>query len=304
MTINVDGFGDQANKIAKYTELRRAARGGLPPRAQALLRGGHRPAGATRCPEAAAAAGGRRLRVTLRLPDPSSSSWSGHRVGKSAWAARVVRRRPGRLVGPAARGRRRGRARPAREQRCVRGPRPHRGQAAGAGLTTVIDSTGLERKRRDAWRALAERARRAGVRGRGRRARQGVRERNRAPGRRSRRRWSPPAARGRWCADARCEGFAGVFAPGPVELVPPRSRPPWTPRRASAGPVALRFGLQLSPSTSGPATTARARRGGARGRGSRLPSLWVMDHFSRSRRSAANGRTCSTATRRSATWPA
>ena len=67
----------------------------------------------------------------LRLPDPCLVVLVGATgAGQVALGARVVRRRPGRLVGPPARGRRRRRARPAREPRRVRGARPDRRQAA------------------------------------------------------------------------------------------------------------------------------------------------------------------------------
>ena len=71
--------------------------------------------------------------------------------------------------------------------------------------------------------------------------------------------------------------------------------------------MTLEFGLQLSRFDwdGHPAATARTLAGVARAaEEAGFTSLWVMDHFCRSRRSGASGRTCSRATRRSATWPA
>ena len=91
------------------------------------------------------------------------------------------------------------------------------------GLTTVVDTTGLEPKRRAAWRALAERE---GVPAHAvvlDAPEKVVRERNRARGTPV-----PPkvvAAQLREAATVFAtlgdEGFAGVHAAGPVELVPP-----------------------------------------------------------------------------------
>ena len=172
-----------------------------------------------------------------------------------------------------------GRARPAGEQRRVRGARPGRREAAAAPPDDVVDSTGLEPKRRAAWRAWpAPRAcrptpwwwtRRKGVRGR-----------NRTRGERFRQGAHGAAARGRRAAAALDgEGFAGVHTPGPVALVPPAflTRPPAP--RARARPVPLEFGLQL-PASAGRAPAARPPRRVARAaEEAGFTSLWVMDHF-------------------------
>ena len=151
------------------------------------------------------------------------------------------------------------------------------------GLTTVIDSTGLEAKRRGAWRAQADRhgvpayavvfdppAKVVRERARGGsvpskvvsdqlRAVAGVRE-----------------------ALAQ-EGFAAVAEPGPVELVPPAFLgAPDAAARQRDNPRVLAFGLQVSrfdfpghPATTGETLAALARVAEEVG----FQSLWVMDHF-------------------------
>jgi F420-dependent oxidoreductase-like protein len=153
------------------------------------------------------------------------------------------------------------------------------------GLTTVVDSTGLEPKRRAAWRALAER--------------EGVpayavvldtpekivRERNRARG-------TPVpakvvAAQLREAAGAAeqlaDEGFAGVLAAGPVALVPPAFlSAPEAAGRQREDPTPLEFGLQLSRFDwdGHPAATARTLADVARAaEEAGFTSLWLMDHF-------------------------
>jgi F420-dependent oxidoreductase-like protein len=152
-------------------------------------------------------------------------------------------------------------------------------------LTTVIDSTALEAKRRAAWLSLA--------------ARHGapayavvfdtpasvVRERNRARG-------TPVPGKvvttqleqasgiaGRLAGD----GFAAVHRPGPVALVPPALL---TAIEASArqkeDPMTLEFGLQVSRFDwpGHPATTARTLAEVAQAAEEvGFTSLWVMDHF-------------------------
>lgn len=77
-------------------------------------------------------------------------------------------------------------------------------------------------------------------------------------------------------AASRLEGFASVFAPGPVEIVPPvfAGAPEAAARQAST-PVTLRFGLQISRfddiSRLGEIAVAAEEAG--------FSSLWVMDHF-------------------------
>jgi F420-dependent oxidoreductase-like protein len=152
-------------------------------------------------------------------------------------------------------------------------------------LTTVIDSTGLDAARREAWRSLAQRHDvpayafvfdpPAAV----------VHERNRA-------RVTPVArkvvtsqlrAAGGVAEQLPAEGFAGVHRPGPVALVPPAFLTALEATvRQREDPVRLEFGLQLSrfdfpghPATTGPALADLARAAEESG----FASLWVMDHF-------------------------
>jgi F420-dependent oxidoreductase-like protein len=152
-------------------------------------------------------------------------------------------------------------------------------------LTTVIDSTGLEPKRRAAWRALAERHGMpayavfldtpADV----------VRARNRARGS------AVPAkvvasqlsAAEGIAEQLAGEGFEGVHGAGPVELVPPAFlSAPEAAARQQRDPLPLRFGLQVSrfgfpghPATTAATLAAIARAAEDAG----FTSLWVMDHF-------------------------
>jgi F420-dependent oxidoreductase-like protein len=152
-------------------------------------------------------------------------------------------------------------------------------------LTTVIDSTGLDAKRRGAWRELAERhgvpayavlldATEAEVRARNR-----VRE---AP--------VPAkvvATQLRAAAEAAdrlpSEGFAGIHRAGDVALVPPAYlTAPAAAARQQEEPMTLDFGLQVSrfdwpghPATTASALADVARAAEAAG----FTSLWVMDHF-------------------------
>jgi F420-dependent oxidoreductase-like protein len=152
-------------------------------------------------------------------------------------------------------------------------------------LTTVIDSTGLEVVRRDAWRGLAER--------------HGVpayavvfdppaaevRRRNRARG-------DPVptkvvTAQLRESAEAFDklveEGFAGVHRPAPVELVPPAFLTALdAAERQKEDPMTLEFGLQVPRFgfPGHPAATAQALADVARAaEETGFTSLWVMDHF-------------------------
>ncbi len=151
-------------------------------------------------------------------------------------------------------------------------------------LTTVIDSTGLDERRRSAWRALAERHRvpvhaivldpPAAV----------VRERNRA-------RATPVPSKVvtgqiREAAEAASrlagEGFAGVHAAAPVTLVPPDLvTAPEAAARQREDPMTLEFGLQIPrfDFPGHPATTASALAEIARAaEDAGFTSLWVMDH--------------------------
>jgi F420-dependent oxidoreductase-like protein len=153
------------------------------------------------------------------------------------------------------------------------------------GLTTVIDSTGLEAKRRAAWRALAERH--------GMSAHAVVfdtpaalvRERNR-----ERASPVPPkvvtaqlGAAERIAERLAAEGFAGVHRPGPVSLVPAAFlTAPEAAARQKEDPMPLDFGLQVSrfgfpghPAATA-ATLADVARAAER---TGFTSLWLMDHF-------------------------
>jgi F420-dependent oxidoreductase-like protein len=152
-------------------------------------------------------------------------------------------------------------------------------------LTTVIDSTGLEPARREAWRSLAER--------------HGVpahvvvfdppatlvRERNRARGTPVPSKVVTAQLRESAGAFERLagEGFAGVHHPRPVDLVPPAFVTALdAAARQKEDPVTLEFGLQISRfGFSGhPATTATALAEVARAaEDAGFTSLWVMDHF-------------------------
>jgi F420-dependent oxidoreductase-like protein len=151
-------------------------------------------------------------------------------------------------------------------------------------LITVVDTTGLERARRDAWRALAER--------------HGVpahavlfdtdpavvRRRNRDRGNPV-----PPRVVAGQIAQAEdaaaaleTEGFAAVHRPGPVALVPPAFlTAPDAAARQREDPMTLDFGLQLSrfdwpghPATTGAALAEVAAAAEDAG----FTSLWLMDH--------------------------
>jgi F420-dependent oxidoreductase-like protein len=152
-------------------------------------------------------------------------------------------------------------------------------------LTTVVDTTGLDAKRRDAWRSQAERHQvpayavvfdpPANV----------VRKRNRVRG--------TPVPSKVVTAQLRDlpgvaerlpdEGFAGVRPPGPVVLVPPSLLTAvQSATRQSENPMTLDFGLQVSrfdfpghPGTTRAALADVARAAEEAG----FTSLWVMDHF-------------------------
>jgi F420-dependent oxidoreductase-like protein len=152
-------------------------------------------------------------------------------------------------------------------------------------LTTVVDSTGLEAGRREAWRALAARHdvpafavvldTPAAL----------VRERNRA-----REAPVPPKVVTAQLREVEGiaerlagEGFAGVHPAGPVSLVPPALvGAPHAAARQREAPLPLDFGLQVSRFewAGHPATTAGTLAAIARAaEGAGFTSLWVMDHF-------------------------
>ena len=152
-------------------------------------------------------------------------------------------------------------------------------------LTTVIDTTGLEAKRRDAWRALAEAHGMpayavvfdppAAV----------VRKRNRERGTPVPSKVVTAQLRDLPAVAERLpdEGFAGVRPPGPVALVQPsllNARD--SAARQSENPMTLEFGLQIPrfdfpghPGTTAAALASTARTAEEAG----FTSLWVMDHF-------------------------
>jgi F420-dependent oxidoreductase-like protein len=152
-------------------------------------------------------------------------------------------------------------------------------------LTTVIDSTGLEAKRREAWRSLAARHDvpayavlfdpPAAV----------VHERNKARGTTVPRKIvaSQLQAASAVADQLTGEGFAAVHRPGPVALVPPGFlTAPDAAVRQQEDPMTLDFGLQVSrfdwpghPATTGPVLAEIARAAEEAG----FRSLWVMDHL-------------------------
>jgi F420-dependent oxidoreductase-like protein len=151
------------------------------------------------------------------------------------------------------------------------------------GLTTVIDSTGLDAKRRAAWRALAERhgvpahAVLFDVEDRV------VRERARGGPVPSKVVSSQLRQVAEMAGHLASEGFAGVHQPGPVELVPPALLAAKdAAARQEEDPLVLDFGLQISrfdfeghPGTTGATLATMARAAEDAG----FRSLWVMDHF-------------------------
>ena len=153
------------------------------------------------------------------------------------------------------------------------------------GLTTVIDSTGLDAKRRAGWRALAEQHGVPAVAVVVDTPAPLVRSRNRA-------RAAPVptavvtaqlrdvvAAAGRLAG----EGFAAVHEPGPVTLVPPGLLTALdSAARQREDPAVLDFGLQISRFgwPGHPATTAATLAEVARAaEEAGFTSLWVMDHM-------------------------
>jgi F420-dependent oxidoreductase-like protein len=152
-------------------------------------------------------------------------------------------------------------------------------------LTTVIDSTGLDAKRRVAWRELAERHGVPAYAVLLDATEAEVRARNRA-------REAPVPAKVvatqlRAAAEAAdrlpSEGFAGIHRAGDVALVPPAYlTAPAAAARQQEEPMTLDFGLQVSRFDwpGHPATTASALAGVARAaEAAGFTSLWVMDHF-------------------------
>jgi F420-dependent oxidoreductase-like protein len=152
-------------------------------------------------------------------------------------------------------------------------------------LTTVIDSTGLDLKRRKAWRSLADQNKMAAYAIKFETPEHLVHERNKAKDAPV-----PNKVVGAQLKSAAnvaeqlsSEGFAGVHPPGPVTLVPPDLlTAPHAALRQRENPMTLEFGLQLSrfdfdghPQTTGETLTAIAQAAEEVG----FTSLWVMDHF-------------------------
>jgi F420-dependent oxidoreductase-like protein len=153
------------------------------------------------------------------------------------------------------------------------------------GLTTVIDSTGLDPGRRAGWCALAERHRVPAV--------AIVFDTPAAVVRRRNRERTPPVppsvVNGQLRAAATVAGelagerFAAVQGPAPVRLVPPKLLTALdSAARQREDPLMLDFGLQLSRFgwPGHPASTATTLAEVARAaEETGFTSLWVMDHF-------------------------
>src|ERR671922_205411 len=142
------------------------------------------------------------------------------------------------------------------------------------GLLTVIDTLGLEAERRAKWQALAEahpapcyavafNTPAAECKARNRRRRDQV------PAKVLTQQIENFAA-------TKLDGFAEVFVPGPIEIVPP----PFADAREAvdrqkSAPAKLRFGLQISRFDDIPRLGEIAAAAEEAG----FSSLWVMDHF-------------------------
>ena len=217
--------------------------------------------------------------MTLRLPDPCLVVLVGATgAGKSAWArawfhpdAIVSSDRLRAVVGAGERDQRASRDAFELLDLIV-------AKRLARGLVTVVDTTGLEPKRRAAWRALAQDAGVPAYAVTFDVPEKLVRERNRARG-------APVpakvvAAQLREAAEVfealPGEGWAGVAAAAPVELVPPAflGAPAAAARQADA-PLPLEFGLQISRFGGEGALADVARAAEEAG----FASLWLMDHF-------------------------
>ena len=224
--------------------------------------------------------------MTLRLPDPCLVVLVGATAaGKSHWAAEwfgadqvVSSDRLRAVVGTGE-----------RDQRASRDAFEVLdlivGKRLRRGLTTVIDSTGLEARRRGAWRALAAAAGVPAFAIVFDPAAALVRERNRAratpvPAKVVTAQLREVAALGDHLGE---EGFAGVHPAGPVTLVPAALvGAPAAAARQEEDPMPLDFGLQISRFgwPGHPAGTAATLAEVARAAEEvGFTSLWVMDHF-------------------------
>jgi F420-dependent oxidoreductase-like protein len=224
--------------------------------------------------------------VTIRLPDPCLVVLVGATAaGKSAWAAEWFH--PDQVVSSD-----RLRAVVGAHERDQRASRDAFevldlivAKRLRRGLTTVIDTTGLERTRRDGWRALAEKH---GVPAYAvvlETEPKVVRERNRA-----RERAVPANVVKSQLAEAEGiagrlagEGFAAVHPAGPAVLVAPALVTALdAATRQREDPMTLNFGLQIpsfgfpgAPASTGAVLAEVAAAAEEAG----FTSLWVMDHF-------------------------
>jgi F420-dependent oxidoreductase-like protein len=142
------------------------------------------------------------------------------------------------------------------------------------GLLTVVDTLGLEPDRRARWQAAAEQHNvpcyavafdtpAAECKARNRKRHHQV------PAKILTQQLETFAA-------TQLDGFAGVFAPGPVEIVPAAfSAAPEAAARQAAAPTKLRFGLQISRFDDIP----RLGEIAAAAEDAGFSSIWVMDHF-------------------------
>ena len=271
MVLNADGFGGQAIKKAKYRAFTRSPRDFFHKGFKLFYREDTDLMTPREVLRLRAAARRRDLRVTLRLPDPCLVVLVGATgAGKSAWAGAwfhadhiVSSDRLRAVVGAGERDQRASRDAFELLDLIV-------AKRLRRGLTTVVDSTGLEPKRRAAWRALAEPA---GVPAYAivlDTPEKVVRERNRARG-------TPVPAKVvagqlREAAGARevlaGEGFAGVHDAGPSRSCRPpswarRRRPPARARtrwRSSSGSSSRASGGRAPPRMPWPRSRAPPRR--------------------------------------------
>jgi F420-dependent oxidoreductase-like protein len=142
------------------------------------------------------------------------------------------------------------------------------------GLLTVVDTLGLEPERRSAWQALAAEHSVPSYAVAFDTSAAECKARNR------KRRHQVPAKvltqQIETFAATTLDGFAGVFAPGHVEIVPAAfaDAPEAAARQASA-PTKLKFGLQISRFDDIPRLGEIACAAEEAG----FSSIWVMDHF-------------------------
>lgn len=151
------------------------------------------------------------------------------------------------------------------------------------GLTTVIDTTGMDADRRARWRAVARDRGMACVAVAVDAPASACRARNRAR--------SHPVPAAALTAQLRtwpavrdglaCEGFDRVLAPEPVRVVPPSfAESDAAEHRQRTEPVGLRFALHLSAFPGGAATLGpRLREIAAAAEDAGFDAIYTMDHF-------------------------